>query len=97
MTAYTPEDVELVWNLAKKYVVGSYTPGLESNADGSLSIYLSADPPHGKPLANWLPVPRGPFNVMLRVYGPEGSVADATYVPPPVERPRRHLIPIRPR
>ncbi len=24
------------------------------------------------------------FNVMLRVYGPEGSVADGTYVPPGV-------------
>jgi hypothetical protein len=36
----------------------------------------------GVPEANWLPVPLGPFNIMLRVYGPEGGVADNTYVPP---------------
>ncbi|MEW6271179.1 MAG: DUF1214 domain-containing protein [Thermodesulfobacteriota bacterium] len=95
ITAYTPDAIELVWNVAKKYVVASYTPGLTFNADGSLSVHLSAEPPHGVPLANWLPVPRGPFNVMLRVYGPEGSVANATYVPPAVERARRRLIPIR--
>jgi len=29
-----------------------------------------------------LPVPAGPFNVMLRVYGPQGSVADGSYRPP---------------
>jgi hypothetical protein len=41
--------------------------------------------PAGVPEANWLPVPLGPFNVMLRVYGPEGSVADNTYVPPGID------------
>jgi hypothetical protein len=40
----------------------------------------------GIPEANWLPVPLGPFNIMLRVYGPEGSVADNTYVPPGIAR-----------
>jgi len=96
ITAYTPDSVELVWNLAQKYAVASYTPGLEYDADGSLSIHLSTVPPPGVPHANWLPIPRGPFNVMLRVYGPEGSVANATYVPPGVEATRRRLIPIRP-
>jgi hypothetical protein len=96
ITAYTPDAVELVWNVARKYAVASYTPGLEYGPDGSLSVHLSFTPPPGVPLANWLPIPRGPFNVMLRVYGPEGSVADATYVPPGVQVTRRHLIPIRP-
>jgi len=90
LTAYTPDAIELVPNLAFKYAVARYTPGLQPNPDGSVSIYLSHMLPRGVPEANWLPVPDGPFNVMLRVYGPEGSVADATYVPPGIVRRRLH-------
>jgi hypothetical protein len=85
-TAYTPDDVELVRNEAKKYAVASYTPGLKFNADGSVTIYLARERPKGAPEANWLPVPRGPFNIALRVYGPEGSVADNTYTPPAIRK-----------
>lgn len=84
LTAYTPEAIELVANPANKYVVASYTPGLVTAADGSVTIYMSIDKPLDQPEANWLPIPPGPFNVMLRVYGPEGSVASDTYVPPAV-------------
>jgi hypothetical protein len=82
LTAYTPKAIELVPNSANKYVVASYTPGLQHNPDGSLSVYMSKVPPAGVPIANWLPVPSRAFNIMLRVYGPKGDVADNTYVPP---------------
>jgi hypothetical protein len=88
LTAYTPKPIELVPNSAKKYLVASYTPGLQTNPDGSISIYIARDLPPGVPPANWLPVPPGPFNVMLRDYGPAGSVLDGTYVPPAIERVR---------
>jgi hypothetical protein len=84
LTAYTPDSIELVPNSANKYVVASYTPGLETSSDGSVSIYMSPRLPPGVPAANWLPVPLRPFNIMLRVYGPEGSVADGTYLPPAI-------------
>jgi len=89
VTAYTPEAIELVDNPADKYAVASYTPGLQPNPnteDGPLSIYMARQLPAGVPKANWLPIPPGPFNIMLRVYGPEGTVADNTYVPPGVQR-----------
>jgi hypothetical protein len=86
LTAYTPEAIELIPNSADTYHVASYTPGLEKNADGSISIYLSAELPTGVPKANWLPVGKRPFNVMLRVYGPEGSVEQDRYLPPAIER-----------
>lgn len=86
LTAYTPNSIELVPNSANKYLVASYTPGLQTNADGSISIYLARQLPPGVPAANWLPIPPGPFNVMLRDYGPAGSVADNTYVPPGIEK-----------
>jgi hypothetical protein len=84
LTAYTPEAIELVPNKADKYVVARYTPGLVTAKDGSVSVLMSTTRPKHFPEANWLPVPRGLFNIMLRDYGPEGSVLDGTYVPPPV-------------
>jgi hypothetical protein len=87
VTAYTPEAIELVPNPAHKYAVASYTSGLQPNGeDGSVSIYMARQLPAGVPMANWLPIPPGAFNIMLRVYGPEGSVKDNTYVPPGIEK-----------
>jgi hypothetical protein len=82
VTAYTPEAIELVPNAANKYLVASYTPDLLPNPDGSISIYMARHLPSGVNTANWLPIPPGPFNVILRVYGPLGTVQDGTYVPP---------------
>jgi hypothetical protein len=85
LTAYTPEAIELVPNKANKYVVASYTSGLVTAKDGSVTIVMSTTPPADKKQQpNWLPIPSGPFNIMLRDYGPEGSVLDGTYVPSPV-------------
>ncbi len=86
LTAYTPHSIELVPNSANKYLVASYTPDLQKNDDGSISIYLARKLPSGVQAANWLPIPPGPFNVMLRDYGPLGSVLDGTYVPPGIEK-----------
>lgn len=85
ITAYTPEDIELVANSDNKYVVASYTPGLVAAADGSVTIYVQPNPPLTAPKANWLPVPSGPFNLMLRVYGPQGTAKDGTYIPPAIQ------------
>lgn len=86
LTAYTPIYVELVPNSLDKYVVASYTPGLETERDGSVTIYVQAEPPKRKSQANWLPVPKGQFSLLFRVYGPEGSALDGTYVPPKIHR-----------
>ena len=86
MTAYTPESIELVPNELNKYVVASYTPGLVTADDGSVTIYVQADPPESSRTANWLPVPKGHFSLLFRVYGPEGSALAGTYVPPKIHR-----------
>lgn len=90
MTAYTPEYIELVPNFLDKYVVASYTPCLETAKDGSVTIYVQADPPKRSSTANWLPVPRGPFSLLFRVYGPQGSALEGTYVPPKIHRTFPH-------
>ncbi len=58
-----------------------------ANADGSVSIFLQADPPGKDKEANWLPAPKGKFSVMLRLYLPKEtapSILDGTWKPPPV-------------
>lgn len=87
VTAYTPEDIELVSNSYNKYLVASYTPGLTANSDGSITFYIQATPPTTAPIANWLPVPAsGPFNLMLRIYGPTSeSELNGTYTPPAIK------------
>jgi hypothetical protein len=85
VTAYTPNSITLIRNPLHKYLVGSYTPGLRKSRDGSISIYVAQHQPKGIPTANWLPVDAERFNLMLRVYGPEGRVKAGLYVPPPVQ------------
>jgi hypothetical protein len=94
ITAYTPQAIELVRNSEDKYVVARYTPGLHYESDGSLNVYLGVKQPEGVPAANWLPVPEGAFNIMLRVYGvePDSNIADDTYVPPGIELVRGHTV-----
>ena len=55
---------------------------LRTNPDGSLDIVLSnADPGRD---ANWLPAPKGPFNVLLRVYWPKQEAIDGRWNPPAI-------------
>jgi len=69
---------------AGRYTIGDRTPGLVQAADGSLTVVLSHDDPR-EPTANWLPVPDGPFVLMLRLYLPGKAVLDGDYDYPPVE------------
>ncbi len=88
LTAYTPEAIQPIPNPIDKYVVASYTPGLVSDSDGSISIYISRTQPAGVAEANWLPVSDRRFNIMLRVYGvvSKSDVARNKYAPPPIVR-----------
>jgi len=74
----------LVENPIKRYSLSNKTPGLTSNPDGSLTIYVSHASPGKDKESNWLPAPDGPFWMVLRNYGPAQAVIDHTYAPPPV-------------
>jgi hypothetical protein len=56
------------------------------NADGSLDLYLQHDRPGADKESNWLPAPRGPLGVTLRLYAPKPSVLDGRWAPPPIKR-----------
>ena len=68
--------------------VASYTPGLQRNRDGSITVYIQPNRPRiASRRPNWLPVPQdGPFSIVLRVYGPTGNTAaGTTYIPPEIK------------
>jgi len=69
-----------------RYTIGDRTPGLAYDDDGSLTITLSHDEPTAEQggTAGWLPVPDGPFVLMLRLYLPSAPVLDGTWTPPGV-------------
>ena len=65
--------------------IGS-TDGLQSNPDGSLDIYIQNASPGKDKEANWLPAPKAPFNLTLRIYWPKQDVVDGRWNAPGVRR-----------
>ncbi len=58
------------------------------NADGSLDLLIQAENPGGNKQVNWLPAPKGPFILMLRLYWPDEPVLNGTWKPPAIKRMR---------
>ena len=70
MTMYDLPGRQLVANSINRYAIGSRSPGIKTNADGSVDIYLQSTSPGADKETNWLPTPsNGPFFMVLRMYG----------------------------
>lgn len=62
---------------------------LVANADGSVDLYIQNQPPPKERQANWLPAPKGPVVLMLRLYWPnetQPSILDGSWKPPGIEQ-----------
>jgi hypothetical protein len=57
---------------------------LHYNADGTLDLYFQNEAPPVQ--ANWLPTPKGPFNLVMRLYAPKTDALTGKWNPPPVTR-----------
>ncbi|WP_223533951.1 DUF1254 domain-containing protein [Pseudomonas sp. GL-RE-20] len=83
ITLYDPEGFQVA-NSLNRFAVSSWMP-FKANADGSLDLYFQNESP-GKDLeANWLPAPKGPFNLTMRLYGPKAEVLNGKWNPPAVK------------
>lgn len=86
-TSYDGTAGYLVENPIHRYLISSTTEGLIFGDDGSLTITIQREEPqYAAEKANWLPSPKGPFYLVLRIYWPEPAALDGTWTPPPVER-----------
>lgn len=83
ITAYDSSNDLLIDNAIDRYCLNDRS-SLIYGEDGSLQIYLQADPPAEECLSNWLPVCDGEFHLHLRLYLPQESVFDGRWTAPEI-------------
>jgi hypothetical protein len=74
-----------VANALNRFAVSSWMP-FKYNGDGSLDLYFQSDSPGADKEANWLPAPKGPFNLTMRLYAPSSSALTGKWNPPSVTK-----------
>jgi hypothetical protein len=87
VTLYDSEGYQ-VPNALNRFAVSSWMP-FNYNADGSLDLYFQNESPGADRDANWLPAPKGPFNLTMRLYAPKSEAITGKWNPPPVTRVQR--------
>jgi len=72
-----------VANAINRFAVSSWMP-FAYNADGSLDLYFQNERASASKEANWLPAPKGPYNLTMRLYAPKSDALTGKWNPPPV-------------
>ena len=77
----------LVANPLNRYLANSpMLSQFTSDADGGLTLIVQNESPGTDKEANWLPAPKGPFWVVLRLYWPKDEATNGTWTAPPLSR-----------
>jgi hypothetical protein len=84
VTLYDSEGFQVA-NALNRFAVSSWMP-FKYNVDGSLDLYFQNESPGSDKEANWLPAPKGPFNLTMRLYAPRSEALTGKWNPPPVTR-----------
>jgi hypothetical protein len=72
-----------VANSLNRFAVSSWMP-FKYSPDGSLDLYFQNESPGADKEANWLPAPKGPFNLTMRLYAPKAAALTGKWNPPPI-------------
>ena len=54
--------------------------------DGGLTLYIQDESPGKDKEANWLPAPKGPFFVVMRLYWPRAEALEGTWTAAPLQK-----------
>jgi hypothetical protein len=87
LTMYEQPQSLLVANTINRYLINSpMLPSLVPNPDGSYTLYLQNTSPGADKESNWLPAPKGPFSVVLRLYWPKPDALNGMWKAPKPEK-----------
>ena len=84
VTLYDAQGYQVA-NSLNRFAVSSWMP-FKTNPDGSLDLYFQNASPGADKEANWLPAPKGPFNLTMRLYAPKSDALTGKWNPPPVTK-----------
>jgi hypothetical protein len=72
-------------NELNRFAIGD-RDNLHYNTDGSLDIFVQHTSPGSDHESNWLPAPRGPLGITMRLYAPKAEALLGKWNPPPIQR-----------
>jgi hypothetical protein len=73
----------LVENPAQRYLINSpMLTSLVPDLDGGYTFYIQNESPGPQKEPNWLPAPKGPFQMVLRLYWPKPDALNGTWKAP---------------
>ncbi len=84
ITLYDSDGFQVA-NPLNRFAVSSWNDFIY-NSDGSLDLYIQNSDPGESRRNNWLPAPKGPFNLTMRLYAPTYSALLGYWVPPAVDK-----------
>jgi hypothetical protein len=85
LTMYDLPASLLVANPINRYLLNSpMLPEFVKDVDGGLTLYVQNDSPGKDKEPNWLPAPKGPFFIAMRLYWPKPEALDGTWKQPPM-------------
>lgn len=84
ITLYDSDGFQVA-NTLDRFAVSSWMPFVR-NGDGSLDLYFQNESPGKEREANWLPAPKGPFNLTMRLYAPASDALTGKWNPPEIIR-----------
>ena len=87
LTMYDQPASLLVANPINRYLLNStMLSQFKMDDDGGLTLYVQNESPGKDKETNWLPSPKGPFWVVLRLYWPNAEVLEGKWITPPMKR-----------
>jgi len=85
VTMYELPSSLLTANPLNRYLLNSpMLPQFKKDADGGLAYLIQNESPGKDKEANWLPAPKGPFFIVMRLYWPKAEVVEGKWTSPPV-------------
>lgn len=83
ITMYDGESQSLVENPINRYQISSeMLPTLSKDEAGDVTLHIQHESPDEEQAAGWLPAPKGPFYLVMRLYWPKPAALDGSWVPP---------------